>query len=133
MSRRRYLFLSLGRHLAVLALFSQLMAPVALSARPGLDIAGFLCAPLGTLSAEARAEAEALIGELLGQTPDDERNTPHCPFCVLVHGVLLPEYVATPAIRVGHQEAATCSFESSVVYRPHGPPLGLRAPPSISL
>ena len=77
MSRRRHFFQSLGRHLAVFALFAQLMAPVALAARPGLDVAGFLCAPLGTLSEEARAEAEALLSDLLGDEQGDNRNTAH--------------------------------------------------------
>ena len=133
MSRHRHFFQSLGRHLAVFALFAQLMAPVALAARPGLDVAGFLCAPLGTLPEEARAEAAALLSGLLGDEQGDNGNTAHCPLCVLVHGVPLPEHRLTPLIGFAHQDATTPSFETVVVHRPHGPPLGLRAPPLTSL
>lgn len=133
LSRRRHFFQSLGQYLAVFALFAQMMAPIALAARPGIDVAGFLCAPLGTLSEEARAEAEALLSDLLGEQSGDNSDTAHCPFCVLVHGVPLPEHQATHLIFVGHQEVKARSFETPVVYRPQGPPLGLRAPPSHSL
>lgn len=133
MNRRRHLLRSLGCHLAILAVLAQLMAPVALASRPGLDVAGFLCAPLGTLSEDALAEAEALLSDLLGDRQEDNRSTSHCPFCVLVHGVPLPEHHLTPLIVFEHQEITTPRFETPVVYRPHGPPLGLRAPPSTSL
>ena len=135
MSRRRHLFQSLGRHLAILAIFAQLMAPVALASasRPGLDVVGFLCAPLGTLSEEALAEAEALLSDLLGQQPEDNRNTAHCSFCILVHGVPLPDDHVTPRIVFEYQDVTTRRLEATFVYRPQGPPLGLRAPPSISL
>lgn len=130
---RRHLFQSLSCHLAIVALFAQLIAPVALASRPGVDVAGFLCAPLGTLSEEARAEAEALLSDLLGQQPEDDRSVPHCPFCVLVHGVPLPEHDLVSLVFFEHRDVATPSFETAFVYRPQGPPLGLRAPPSLSL
>lgn len=133
LSRRRRFFQSLGRHLAILALLAQLMAPAALASRPGVDVAGFLCAPSGTLSEETRAKAEALLSELAGQQPEDDANAVHCPFCVLVHGVPLAEHYATPLIFAVHQDVTARSFETAVVYRPQGPPLGLRAPPSVSL
>lgn len=133
LSRRRHFFQSLGRHLAIIALFAQVMAPFALAAHPGLNVAGVLCAPLETLSDEARAEAGALLSDLLGEQSGDNPDTAHCPFCVLAHGVPLPEHHAAPLIFVGHLEVKARSFEASVVCRPQGPPLGLRAPPSISL
>ena len=133
LSRSRHFFQSLGRHLAILALFAQVMSPIALAARPGLDVAGFLCEPLGTLSGEARAEAEALLSDLLGQEPEENSETAHCPFCLLVHGVPLPEHHATPFVFIGQPEVKARSFETAVVYPPRGPPLGLRAPPSHSL
>ena len=110
-----------------------MVAPVAVAANPGLNVAGFLCAPLGTLSEEARAEAEALLSDLLGEQPGDHRETAHCPFCVLAHGVPLPEHYVTPLVFAGHPEVKARSIETAVVYRPQGPPLGLRAPPPVSL
>lgn len=133
MSRRRHFLQSLGRHLVVFALFAQLMAPVALAARSGLDVASLFCAPSGVLSEEALAEAEALLSDLLGDEQEDNGNPAHCPLCVLVHGVPLPEHHLTPLIGFAHQDATTPSFETVVVHRPHGPPLGLRAPPPTSL
>ena len=133
MNRRGHLLRSLGCHLAIVALFAQVMAPAVLAARPGVDVSGFLCAPLGTLSEEARAEAEILLAALPGDRQDGNQDTSHCPFCVLVHGVPLSEHHLTHPIVFEHQEVTTFGFESPVVYRSHGPPLGLRAPPPHSL
>ena len=130
---RRYPFRSLSCHLAIVALVAQLMAPVALASRPGPDVSGFLCASLGTLSEEARAKAEALLSDLLGQQPEEDRSVPHCPFCVLAHAVPLPEHDLAPLVFFEHHDIATPSFETAFVYPPQGPPLGLRAPPSFSL
>ena len=130
---RGHLLRSLGRHLAILALLMQLIAPAALASRPGLDLAGFLCPAFGALSEEAAAEAEALLSDLLGDRQEDSRKTSHCPFCVLVHGVPLPEHHLTQLIVFRHQAVTTPRFETVIVYRPHGPPLGLRAPPPTSL
>ena len=133
MSKRGRFFRFSGRYLAILAVFAQVIAPVALAARPGLDIAGFLCAPLETLSQEERALAEALLADLLGEQPDDTSKTGHCAFCVLVHGVPLPEHHVAPPVLVGHEDIPARVRETLVVHPPQGPPLGLRAPPLLSL
>lgn len=132
-SRRRHFFQSLGRHLAIIALFAQLMAPTARAAHPSLDIAGLLCMPLGTLSEEALAEAQTVLSALPGEKQEDKRNSPHCPFCVLVHGVPLPEHQLTLFVVFEPHDVASPRFETPFVYRPQGPPLGLRAPPPVSL
>lgn len=133
MNGRRHLLRSLGCHLVTLALLAQLIAPAALASRPGVDVAGFLCASLGTLSGEALADAEALLSDLIGERQEDNRDTSHCPFCILVHGVPLPEHHLTPLTVLEHREITAPRFETPAVYRPQGPPLGLRAPPLTSL
>ncbi len=133
LNRRKFLFRVFGRYLAALALLAQLTAPAGLASRPGPDVAGFLCAPPGTLSPAAVAEAEALLADLLGQQPDDESGTAHCPFCVLVHGLPLPDCHPTPVITLVPLDVSARPFETAFVHQPQGPPLGLRAPPATSL
>ncbi len=134
MNRRKNPFRFMGRALAVLALVTQLIAPAALASTPGFDVANFFCAPSGALSADARAEAETFLSELFGdQQRDDDRGNSHCPLCVLVHGVPLPEQQPAPRIVFERYDTTPPRFETAFVYRPQGPPLGLRAPPSVSL
>ncbi len=107
---------------------------MALAARPNLDISGFFCVPSGAVSEEARAEAEAMLRDFFGEQQDDHPDTTHCPLCILVQGVPLPEYQPASHILVlVRQDITPSCFEIDFVYRPQGPPLGLRAPPSISL
>lgn len=122
-----------GRCLAVIALLAQLTAPAALASGSSPDLASFFCAPSGALSAEARAEAESALAALLGDQPDHDRGNGHCSLCVLVHGVPLPDGQPALHIDVERRDAAPRLFETAFVHRPQGPPLGLRAPPPVSL
>ena len=133
MSGRKNTLSLWGRCLAAVALAVQLAAPTALASGAGVDVARFLCAPAGMLSEEARAEAEAALAGLLGAPQDDGSAASHCPLCVLVYGVPLPEQQLALHLVFERQDIAPVLFETAFVYRAQGPPLGLRAPPSTSL
>ena len=122
-----------GRCLAAVALTVQLAAPTALASGAGLDVARFLCAPAGMLSEDARAEAEAALADLFGAPQDDGSAASHCPLCVLVHGVPLPNQPPALHLVFERQDIAPLLFETGFIYNAQGPPLGLRAPPVTSL
>ena len=134
MSRHRHLLRSLGHYLASFALAVQLIAPAAsASGPPGLGIAGLLCAPSGAPSAAALAKAEAMLVQLLGEPVEEQRGQGHCALCLPAYGAPLAEHrVSVPADFEGRVVNAR-RVEPVFVRRPQGPPLGLRAPPSISL
>ena len=134
LSRHRDFLRSLGYYLASFALAVQLVAPAAsASGPPGLGIAGLICAPSGTPSAASLAKAEAMLAQLLGEPVEEERSQHHCALCIPVSGVPSSEHrVIVPAAFEGRAVKPRRS-ETVFVRRAQGPPLGLRAPPFISL
>ena len=116
--------------LACATFFAQLIAPFAVAASQGVDVARLICAPSG---GEALSEAEALFAGLFDQEPEESEPRGDCPACVLAHGAPLPEMQA-PARRASFAVTIdTPIFETAFAYPAQGPPLGLRAPPATAL
>ena len=116
--------------LACLSFFAQLLAPFAVAASQGVDVARLICAPSG---GGALAEVEALLADLVDQESEERAPAGDCPACVLVCGAPLPE-VQTAARPAPFAVAVdTPIFETAFAYPAQGPPLGLRAPPATTL
>lgn len=112
------------------SLFVQLLAPYAVAASLGVDVARLICAPSG---GGALAEAEALFADLLDQESEERGALGDCPACMLAYGAPLPEIqtAAQPAPFAAIID--TPVFETAFAYPAQGPPLGLRAPPATTL
>ena len=118
--------------LACLVLVVQLLVPTAHAQARG-EYGGLVCAPSGTLSADAIAAAEAWAKLVAGadETPAGS-SASSCPLCVLAHSTAsaapdVPVFftnaapVYAPAARGGPAAAAL-----------NGAPIGQRAPPVLS-
>ncbi|MEM9809792.1 MAG: DUF2946 family protein [Pseudomonadota bacterium] len=123
--------LKLPKILAILALVIQALAPGAMAARAGseTDIRSLICAPSGSLSAEAQDAAKVLLDLI---NPDDDGSVAdggHCPLCVLGAAAILSEPLSPDAFMVMTTARIvpkrTCQHSVGAT----GPPLGGRAPP----
>lgn len=121
-----------ARLLAICALFLQAVLPGTLSYAEsrGLDVSDLICTTPGELTPQSRAAVQRLADLLQEEAPEHESSKDHCPLCTIAHAAPLPAPVilATPLIVPLDDDFVR--FESGLVHKAQGPPIGSRGPPA---
>ncbi|MEL6686169.1 MAG: DUF2946 family protein [Pseudomonadota bacterium] len=121
------------RGLVAIALMWQSAMPFAhaLSAGDGIDVHSLICTTPGQPPAALSAEMAAHLAELFGSGEDSELPvSDHCPHCVLVSAVPLPQVDTAERFHVRRAPLASKHSLIQTIHAPRGPPVGATGPPS---
>ena len=117
----------------VAGLVAHVMLPLAFAAAPAtFNAASLICAPSGKVSPEADAALAEFL-RLAGETAPDEpdtTNAKHCGACVFSVCAVLYSPALTDAAIYAEARYAPTQAGDKIYSSVHGPPLGLRAPPT---
>lgn len=131
------------RHIAlkallVFALTLQIVMPAAaLLPGGGQELSRYLCnQSVAAVNARAQTELRALLIDLglnIGETPQQSSPGDHCAACILPMLAITPApvFIASAISYPGKTHLRPPSFDD-FLYQAQGPPLGSRAPPSLS-
>ncbi len=118
--------------LAMLAIILQVLLPgtLAVAASNDVDVSRFICVSHGQLSPEAKAAIEQLAKLSGDEAPAHQPSNGHCPLCILVHVMPLPE--PAPVATSGQVTSAAgyiCHEAGGFARKTRTLPLGSRGPP----
>ena len=129
-SLRRY---AITRLLAAIAVILQAVLPgsIAHAHSDGWDVSDLICATPAQLAPESRANVHKLMDLLDDRRPSDlPLDDEHCALCVIAQSATLAEPVILSEPANALVEDDIIRFQTGLVNKAHGPPLGSRGPPS---